>query len=244
MKLTILGSGTCVPSVERGSPSNLLEIGEIKILLDIGAGSLRQLAKVNQKLYQQIDIVFLSHHHTDHISDFSALIQALNWTPGFTRKKTLYIIAHPSIEKIIDGVIKKSITFKTKFLAPRKKDKIKNINFEVTPGNHEKTSLILKIKYRDKTLVYSADTDYDPKISKFAKGCDLLILENSFPEKIKEVGHLNSKLSAEMANIAQAKKLLLTHFYPPCEKYDIKKQAQKYFKGPIILAKDLMTIKV
>ncbi|MDD3156263.1 MAG: MBL fold metallo-hydrolase [Candidatus Pacebacteria bacterium] len=73
MKLTIIGSGTCVPTVKRGSPANYLQIGKKKILVDCGPGTVRQI--VNAKIdYRTIDMVFLTHFHNDHVSDLVALI--------------------------------------------------------------------------------------------------------------------------------------------------------------------------
>lgn len=244
MKLIILGSGTCVPSVKRASPSILLEAGKTKILLDIGAGSIRQLTKVNSNLYKKIDAVYLSHHHTDHTSDLKPLIQALNWTPGFTRRTDLYVLGSLATKKMIQDALKKPVSFKAKFISLKRKSKFKNLTIETIPGCHAETSIVLKVKYKGKSFVYAADSDFDPKISGFAKDCDLLVIENSFPEGKKEIGHLDTKGSAEIAQMARVKKLLLTHFYPPCEKVDIKRQAKKYYKGPVVLAKDFMEIKI
>ena len=66
MKLTILGSGTCVPSLKRNAPSNYLKIGDKQILVDCGSGTLLQLEKANLT-YNEIDIVCISHYHTDQI---------------------------------------------------------------------------------------------------------------------------------------------------------------------------------
>ncbi len=75
-----------------------------------------------------------------------------------------------------------------------------------------------------------------------AKNCDLLILDCG---QIKPGnGHLTPTLAGQIAQAAQVKKLLLTHFYPEMEKIDIKKIVKKYYSGPIILAKDLMKIKI
>ena len=41
--ITVLGSGTCVPSLTRGSCSVLVETGGRKWLIDSGAGTLRRL---------------------------------------------------------------------------------------------------------------------------------------------------------------------------------------------------------
>ena len=41
-----------------------------------------------------------------------------------------------------------------------------------------------------------------------------------------------------MANEAKAKRLVLTHFYPPVETSDPAKLASKRFTGPVTAAKD------
>ena len=77
-----------------------------------------------------------------------------------------------------------------------------------------------------------------------SKNTDLLILECSFPDNEKVEGHLTSSLCGRIAAKANVKKLVLTHFYPECDKVDIKKQCSKEFDGKIILAKDFMKINV
>ena len=41
-----------------------------------------------------------------------------------------------------------------------------------------------------------------------------------------------------------AKKLVLTHFYPEADKVDARRQCAKEYQGKIILAKDFMEIKL
>lgn len=244
MKLTVLGSGTCVPSVKRGSPSYLLVVKAINILLDIGPGSLRQLARLDSNLYKEIDIIYISHRHTDHISDFAALIQALNWTPGFMRKKNLYIAGHARLRPFLQAGIRSARTFKVKFVPLHGKITIKGVAFTTVPGHHDETSLMLKIQDKGRSLVYISDTGYDQRVAHFAQDCEVLLLENSFPAPLREPGHLNSHLSAQLAHHARAKRLVLAHFYPLCDNYPIKSQVKKYYNGPTILARDFLAITI
>ena len=45
MQLTILGSGTSVPLPDRASPSLAVEVENETILMDMGPGTLRQMAR-------------------------------------------------------------------------------------------------------------------------------------------------------------------------------------------------------
>jgi len=92
------------------------------------------------------------------------------------------------------------------------------------------------------TVVYSGDTDASENLITLARDADLLICESALPDELKTEGHLTPSLAGKMAQQAGVKKLVLTHFYPECDKVDIRQQCAKTFSGEIILAKDLMRI--
>ncbi len=49
--VTILGSGTCVPSLKRSSCSVLMEIGERRLLFDSGPGTMRRLLEAETSIF-------------------------------------------------------------------------------------------------------------------------------------------------------------------------------------------------
>ena len=104
MKLTILGSGTCVPDLKHSSPANFLKIAGKNIMIDFGPGTLHQLlkAKVNYKI---IDYVFITHFHPDHISEIDSFLQALDWTPNFNRTKDLILIGPVGLKNFYQKII-------------------------------------------------------------------------------------------------------------------------------------------
>jgi ribonuclease BN (tRNA processing enzyme) len=55
---------------------------------------------------------------------------------------------------------------------------------------------------------------------------------------------MTPSLAGEIASRAKVGQLVLTHFYPKCDHTDIKKQCRKTYDGPLILAEDLMRIKI
>ena len=247
MKLTILGSGTCVPSLKRSSPANFLKIKKHNIFVDCGSGTLKQLIKIKES-YKDIDYVFLTHFHTDHISDLNALIQALNWTPRFTRKKDLILVGPVGLKKYCAKRYIKTdtepSTFKIKIKEIRKGLKFDGFNVEAVKTVHSKESIAYKFKEKNKSLVITGDCDYNENLVRFSKNSDILLIECSFANNMKEVGHLTSKECAEIAKKADVKKLVLTHLYPPVstekKRFDyVKKRFKK-----TILAKDLMKVEV
>ena len=104
MKLTILGSGTAAPRINRNMPGYLLEANAKKILFDSGPGTIRQLLKLKVNLLS-IDDIFYTHFHNDHINDLPAIIWSNNY--GAYRKKALNIYGPAGFKKYFNILMKK-----------------------------------------------------------------------------------------------------------------------------------------
>jgi ribonuclease BN (tRNA processing enzyme) len=89
MQLTILGSGTAIPSGERFPAGYLLASGGARVMVDCGPGTLRRLAQAGCSL-AQLDAVLLTHFHTDHCADLAALLFALR-SPRFGGRGPLHV---------------------------------------------------------------------------------------------------------------------------------------------------------
>lgn len=98
MRMTIIGSGTCVPSLERNPSSLFVEAGGKRLLLDCGSGTLQQLLRAG-KSYKDIDAVLITHFHPDHVTDLVPLFHALNYTPGYTRERPLFVVGPQGMER-------------------------------------------------------------------------------------------------------------------------------------------------
>jgi len=248
MILTILGSGTCVPSLKRNAPSNYLKIDDKQILIDCGSGTLLQLEKANLS-YKEIDIVCISHYHTDHISDLNALIQALNWTPGFDREKDLILIGPVGFKKFYESYLKpisgtpRPDTYEIIIKEIDNKIEFDNFTIKSYKTNHNTDSIAYKFSEEEKSLVISGDTDFDENLIGFAENSDVLILECSYPNDQKVAGHLVSKECGEIAKKANVKKLVLSHLYPTSPE-EIRLSETKEFFSNTILAEDLMNLNI
>ncbi len=92
------------------------------------------------------------------------------------------------------------------------------------------------------SVVYSGDTDFSEELIEFAMEADILICESALPDSKKVTGHLTPSLAGEIASEARVRTLVLTHFYPECDKVDIISQCRKSFSGNVIAATDLLEI--
>lgn len=249
MKLTVLGSGTAAPMLDRNCAGYLLEIGNDKLLFDSGAGTIRRLLELKVDLFS-IEHIFYTHLHNDHVNDLGAIIWSNNY--GGIRKKPLNLYGPFGFKKYCKILIEKllkphKLNFKIN-IAELKNSyiKINNIKIESHSIKHSSTtkSIAYRIEHNNKSLVYSGDTEYSNEVIEIAGNADLLILECSLPDSNKAEGHLTPSLAGKIAAKANAKQLILTHFYPEVLKTNIKRNCGKEFDGKIILAKDKMKLNI
>ena len=254
MRVTILGSGTCVPSLERSSCAVLVEVGESKILLDSGAGTMRRLLEAQTTIFDLTHIIY-SHFHPDHTAELVPLLFATKYPDGHRRKTPLSICAGIGLKDLLSGL--RSVYGQWIELAPgllklieadtNRPDLLRFRDFTINtiPVKHNPESIAIRITdAHGVSVVYSGDTDYCENIITIAEGADLLICESAVPDDQKVVGHLTPALAGDIASQAGVGKLVLTHFYPECDQVDIRKECRKSFSGPLLLAHDLMKLEI
>ncbi len=250
MQLTILGSGTAIPSLRRGSPGLLVEVAGQSLLFDGGAGTLPRLLKAGVTVLE-LDRVFYTHLHPDHTGDLVPLLFALR-NPAWQRTKPLYITGPRGFRAYYEGL---EVLYGD-WIAAKSHELVveetltkvsEEEGFRVIP--REVTHLLHSVCYRvesaeGKSLVFSGDTTYCEAIIDAAKGADLLVLECSAPDERPMKNHLTPTQAGQIAALSGCRRLVLTHFYPICEEYDIVTPCRKVFDGELILAEDLMRLPV
>ena len=252
--VTILGSGTCVPSLERSSCSVMLEVGGARLLFDSGPGTIRRLLRANTTIFQ-VDYIFYSHFHPDHSAELVPFIFSTKYPDMGQRQTVLTIIAGNGFADFFAGL--RSVYGKWIELDPglmqiielnnQSADSIQMKGFAVqsAPVEHNPESIAYRITSQGGySVVYSGDTDYSENLIELSKDADILICESALPDDLHLKGHLTPSLAGDIATRAGVKKLILTHFYPECEQTDIKKECRKTYDGTLVLAEDLMRIEV
>ena len=73
---------------------------------------------------------------------------------------------------------------------------------------------------------------------------DLAILDCSFSSHAPGDSHMQAEECGKVAKNAKAKKLVLSHFYETADQSNVVAQARRFFKGPIVKGKDLLTLQV
>jgi ribonuclease BN (tRNA processing enzyme) len=248
--VTILGSGTCVPSLRRSACAALVRVGSARILVDSGPGTLRRLLETDTRIFDLTHICY-THLHPDHTSELVPLIFATKYPDGDRRKLPLTICAGIGFDRFFKGlqqVYGKWIELPPGILRLVELDntgpdqiRFEEFSVHTLPVEHNPESLAFRIADHSGTaVVFSGDTDYSDNLVTLAQGADILICESAFPDDQKVNGHLTPSLAGRIAAHAGVGKLVLTHFYPECDQADIRKQCRKSYSGPLVLAEDLM----
>jgi len=250
MKLTVLGSGTIL-SRNRKASAYLLEYSDLRVLVDFGLGALNQLQKVLEP--ESISSLFLTHLHPDHSLDLVSLLAHRKHLKVFHQEiqSTQFNLFGPLGTKQFFSDLVKAFPFIERLdfgvkIEELEMGKFRHFGFEVKsrPVRHVGNALSYRFEADGKSIVFSGDTEYCEEIVSAAQGADLLVLECSMPNEMKGFAHLTPMECGLIAKRAQPKKLLLTHFYPMVEETDILGEVKKEFKGEVVLAEDLMEVRI
>ena len=250
-KITILGSGTNVPRLARSASAILVESNDLTALVDLGTGTIRRLLEYGVEIFD-LTHVFLSHFHPDHTAELVPLLFATKYSENHMRFQPLHLYAGKGFYSFYQGLqaaYKDWIVLPDHQLTINEIDVLKgetlslgDVRVLARPVEHRPESLAFRFENPAGTaIVYSGDTDECQTLTDLARGADLFICESAYPEGMKTVGHLTPSSAGRMAQEADVKRLVLTHLYPPCDRVNIAKQAASAYKGPIIVAEDLMS---
>jgi ribonuclease BN (tRNA processing enzyme) len=249
-ELILIGSGTGIPSLRRGSPGLLAISATTTLLIDSGPGTLRKMLEVGIT-YRDPDVLLYTHLHPDHTADLVPTLFACKYG-DLPREKDLLCIGGPGFKSFFEKLEKlygswigpQSYNLTVKEI---EKDPLffRDLKVISKPMAHLSGSIGCRIEFKDgKSIAISGDTDYCQNIIDLAYEVNLLILECSFPEGKKVEGHLTPSLAGRIGLESHCKRLLLTHLYPICDQFDILRQCRQVYQGEIILGEDLMRIRI
>lgn len=245
LSLVTVGTGTVAPSATRGSPAHWVERDGLRLLMDCGSGTLHGLARCGLA-WERVTHVVLTHFHADHFGDLPALLFALRHA---TRRTEPLVVLGPAgtvalFRRLADG-------FGPWLLDPGYPIGVLDVQagepfplgpseatLDVHPTPHTTESVALAVQSAEGRLVYTGDTGPSEPLARWAAGADLLLAECSLPDDQAIGGHLTPRSAAKLARAAGAKRLVLTHFYPPVERVDVRAAVAREYKGPVALAND------
>ena len=252
MKLTILGSGTGVPSGSRNSAGYFIEMTDARLMMDCGAGTVHALARFGLP-WEQVTHLFISHFHVDHVGELASLLFALRYGMQSERSAPLTVIGPRGLDRVIGGL---RLAFGPKIFEPRFPVNL----LMVTPGEqlelgadstvsvaktiHTAESIAVRIENHGHAICYTGDSAYHDELARFFCGADLLISECSFRQPREGVRHLSVSEAARLADLAKAARLIVTHFYFDVNEAELKEELERGYTGEVIIGYDGLSIEV
>jgi len=246
MKIVFVGTGVAVFSKKRCSPCIIIELNGNILVFDCGPGSMRNATLLGYDT-KEIEHVFITHLHLDHVADLIPLVKER----GLTTRKRLIVCGPPGLRKYLQNETKVVFPYLDKLLeswkflkvCERKKGLVTRIGsctISCTPTRHA-NGIGYKIDNDGFSVLYSGDTTYDENLVEFGRDVDLAILECSYPSKEELKGlHLSPEGVGILASKMNAKRVALTHLYPECNgrEEEMKRRIREYFRGEVIIPND------
>lgn len=195
-KVTLLGTGSPAPVMNRFGPGTLVQVNGQNLLFDAGRG-------VTQRLYQvgvpmgKINATFLTHLHSDHVVGIPD-VWLTGWlrAPYAQRDVPFKIYGPEGTRSLMDGLQKAYAWdvetriadqgFKREAISVDatefdkegtvyEMDGVKVSSIEVNHGEKVKPAFGYKIEFGGRSVVISGDTKFNENLIKHATGTDILI---------------------------------------------------------------------
>ncbi len=252
MELTVLGSGTSIPSARRGAPGYLVRVGRDVVVMDCGPGTLTRLLRAGVR-HDQVTHILCTHIHLDHIGELAHWM-FLSGIPTAGRTAPLTLCGSAGVMRVLSGLRELfgewmdarsyTRTLVTMDGAAGSRLAFDGWSLQAFPVRHIESSLAWRITSGEgRSLAYTGDTDTCDALTDLARDVDLLLIETSMPDDRKIPGHLTPSEAGDVARRAGARQVVLTHFYPPCDDADMLAQLRRVYHGPASLAEDGMVLR-
>ncbi|SDJ08229.1 MBL fold metallo-hydrolase [Alteribacillus bidgolensis] len=191
-KVTMLGTGSPRPDVERSAPSQVIHFGDLPVLIDCGEGTTAQLQRAGIPP-QSITTLFITHLHSDHILGYGQFLLG-GWGLGRRKLRVIGPKGMKHYHETMLSLFKDDIDYRVELGRSPKgvREEVEIIEID-EPGEidlkiddlpvrvytaemiHNVPTYALRFEGEDHVIVHSGDTAPTENIVELAKDADILI---------------------------------------------------------------------
>lgn len=272
LKVTLLGTGSPQPRMDRFGPSILVEAGGKKLVFDCGRGVAQRIEQLKIP-FTEIDALFLTHLHSDHTVGIPDL-----WLTGWARgRKAPLEVWGPAGTKSMMTHLAGAYQFDIQIrqlddkLPPQGVAVIANdieqgvvyerAGIQVTAFlvDHGvvKPALGYRVDFAGHSVVLSGDTRYSENLIRFSQKVDVLIHEVIDPDTFRAknpsmsserlqaiVGHhTTAELAGTIFTKVKPKLAVYSHIVPG-DSADLVPLTRKTYAGRLEVGEDLMSFDI
>lgn len=288
LHIGICGAGSPMTDAHRAGPCTVVIAGSRMFVFDAGGAAAARLLRMELNP-AQIEAIFLTHYHSDHIDGLGELLMQ-RWV-GAAAAQPTRVYGPIGLETVVNGfreAYRLDQSYRTlhhgEQLAPPAgfgadarefdigtpdgrivlidEDLLQIVAFAVDHGPVA-PAVGYRIRYKDRTIVISGDTQRSRNVEREARNVDLLlhealsmklvqILEQGFDRHgrsryaqiMRDIRnyHSSPEEAASVAEAANVSRLVLHHIVPPLPLEALKPEfvgnAPAIFSGPIDVARD------
>ena len=250
-----------------------VEAGDQKFLFDAGRGAMQRLTQLKVN-WRDVQGVFLTHLHSDHVVGFSDLwltgwlvgqrqAPLAVWGPRGTQKMMAHLAQAYEYDVAIRQADEQASAEGARIVAA---DIAEGFVYErngvrITPFNVDHAPIQpafgYRIDYRGRSVVLSGDTRFSENLIRRAEGVDLLIHEVAAIATHLRAGiapataaiitahHTTPEQAGEVFARVKPKLAVYSHIgRPSATEQDVIAPTRKTYAGPLELGEDLMVIEV
>ncbi|MGM0484977.1 MAG: MBL fold metallo-hydrolase [Candidatus Krumholzibacteriota bacterium] len=245
LKITVLGTGSIIPTAGRRATAAMVETLEENILFDCGPSVPGAAAESGYGI-SSIDRIFLTHYHPDHTLGIGHILAAVKNDPDFPPDESIPLYGPPGLEEFIEswpGVYNSLETVIPLFeLFEVSGDDIiscRDSEVSVLDAVHGSAPAVsYKIESDDYVFVYTGDTGLTEELVDFCKGADLIAAECSFPDEDGMKGHMTVSDVGRLATEAEPEKIVLVHMYPQVNGEEARNKISQMCRAEVVTGKD------
>ena len=248
MEITVVGSGTVVPRLDRRQSCVVVKAGGETLVFDLGSGAVRGMLHAGLDPFA-VDRIFFTHFHPDHTVDLVPLLFALNYGADEPRTRPLHLTGPEPFESFwasISGAW-------GEWMVGDYPTEVSELPHDCSspldlpggrlswaPAEHRPESIAYRLEADGRAFVYTGDTEYAEPVVGLARGADTLLVECSFPDDSPVPGHLTPRGVARIASEAGVRRVVLTHIYPAADAIDLVAEVERGYGGEVVVARDGM----